>query len=244
MVAGDRDLLPGDSAEVALAPTACAVCGDDLTPHGHWQHLFALMGCHDATGCCKVCAHCVGRDLSQLMVDGAKLLLHPQRVLHFLAAGGLVEPLRVTAWSARQREVEAAIAAHAARRASRPRDFALVGSRVEGCHVKRCPSCGAACIKVDGCNQVSCSLCHESFRWCCMALGTVCTCESDLDGPGRRVPGSAGRGRRPVAERPVAGRGGLRRPLIRRTWSPPPRDPALLHPGPVGWTPPSSLALL
>jgi hypothetical protein len=227
---GAGDLGPDGSDAVA-----CAVCGDDLTPHGH--QLFALMGCHDATGCPKVCAHCVGRDLTQLMVDGAKLrcagrthaLLNTALVLDSLATAGLVEPPRVAAWSARLREVEEAIAAHAARRAwgareaaPRARDFALVGSRVEGCPVKRCPSCGAACIKVDGCNQVSCSLCHESFRWCCLALGTMCRCDPDWEG---------GRGRQPVV-----GRGGLRRPLI-QTGSPPPRHPPRPHPRPFGWTP-------
>jgi hypothetical protein len=160
------------------------VRGDDLTPHAH--RLLELMGCDDGKAGATLCAHCVGRDLTQLMVvDGARLrcagrthtVPGPKRVLPSLAAPGLVEAARVLAWCTRQKEVKAAIAARAARRARGLPDPALVGALVVGCRVKRCPSCGAACTKVDGCNQVSCSLCHDSFRWCCMALGSSCTCD-------------------------------------------------------------------
>ncbi len=39
---------------------------------------------------------------------------------------------------------------------------------------KRCPFCGIACIRIEGCRHMTCFTCNNDFRWCCAAKGTEC----------------------------------------------------------------------
>ena len=35
---------------------------------------------------------------------------------------------------------------------------------------KKCPKCSFTIQKIDGCNKMTCSLCHAYFCWNCMAV--------------------------------------------------------------------------
>lgn len=181
----------------------CVVCGEGLTPRCH--RLRKLMGCSQL--CSPACAGCAGKDIphqeSRMVmwcVERGHEVPRPDAVLQSLVATGHMSASQAHTWQQRRDEVRSAIDAEAVRRALRvaaggagpsvgapgasaPTDAGLgelEGVDVEGGQkAKRCTVCGIACVKVDGCNQVSCTLCGTEFRWCCLARGTECGCEED-----------------------------------------------------------------